>query len=94
MSCPKKIFSPCIACGTPVIASAHTAIPEVAGDAASYVEPNNVDELVLKLEQLLNDEIKQQSMKELGFQRARQFTWNRAAQETLSVYREVTASLV
>ena len=83
-----------MACGTPVIATAHTAIPEVAGEAASYVEPNNVDQLVLKLEQVLSHETEQQLMKELGFQRARQFTWNRAAQETLSLYREVAASLV
>lgn len=78
-----------MACGTPVIATAHTAIPEIAGEAALFVEPNNIEQLVLKLEQVLNDETEQQSLKALGFQRAGQFTWNRAAQETLSVYREV-----
>ncbi|MGE0473578.1 MAG: glycosyltransferase family 4 protein [Nitrospirales bacterium] len=80
-----------MACGAPVIATGHTAIPEVAGDAASYVDVNNVEQLVMRLKLILNNEAEQQTLKELGFQRVKRFTWNRAAQETLSVYREVTA---
>lgn len=80
-----------MACGAPVIATDRSAIPEIAGDAALYVDPTNVEQLVAKLEQLLSDEAARQKMREHGFQRARQFTWNRAAHETLSLYRKVTS---
>ncbi|MGD9849877.1 MAG: glycosyltransferase family 4 protein [Nitrospirales bacterium] len=79
-----------MACGAPVIATDRTAIPEIAGEAALYVDPHDVAQLVAKLERILSDETEQQKMREQGFQRARQFTWNRAAHETLSLYRKVT----
>ena len=81
-----------MACGAPVVAANCAALPEIAGEAAIYVNPQNVEELAFRMEQFLGDHAQQALMRERGFQHVRQFTWDRAAKETLSVYREVIAS--
>lgn len=80
-----------MACGTPMILAEGTALPEIGGDAAWYVNPNNPEQLRDCLERLLFDEAQQQHMTETGMKRAGQFTWEKAAQDTLNVYREVMA---
>ena len=74
--------------GTPVIASRVSSLPEVAGDAALLVDPFDVDALAGALEQVAGDPALRADLAARGFRRVRRFSWERAAQETLAVYRE------
>jgi glycosyltransferase involved in cell wall biosynthesis len=76
-------------CGTPVIVSNISAMPEVVGDAAIMVDPHDVDGLSVAMWRLLTDETQRKNLVELGLQRAQQFSWLRAARQTLSVYHKV-----
>ncbi len=75
------------ACGTPVLTSNLTSLTEAAGDAALLVDPYDVEALAAGLEQLLKDRPLRDELRERGIAHARQFSWPRAAQETVSVYR-------
>jgi glycosyltransferase involved in cell wall biosynthesis len=75
-----------MACGTPVITSNATSLPEVAGNAALMVTPGKVGELVETLLLVLRDEALRHDMREQGLRRARLFSWERTARETLAVY--------
>lgn len=78
-----------MASGTPVVTSKTTSLPEVAGDAALLIDPENVDEIGTALVRLLGDTSLQESLRAKGLLRAKQFTWERTARETFAVYREV-----
>lgn len=78
-----------MACGAPVITSNTTALPEVAGDAAVLINPEDPVELGEAMSQVLQDSSLRTTLRSRGFERARQFTWERAAERTLAVYREV-----
>jgi len=78
-----------MACGTPVITSKVSSMPEIAGDAAVLVDPLSVDDLAGALSRVLLNKNQQQQMSERGLQRSRQFTWERTARETLRAYREL-----
>jgi glycosyltransferase involved in cell wall biosynthesis len=79
-----------MACGTPVIASNRTSIPEVAGDAALLVDPGNNGELTDAIEAVLSDNALRDSLRNKGLERARLFSWERTARETLALYNEVS----
>lgn len=79
-----------MACGAPVITSNTTALPEVAGDAAVLVNPENTEELADAIIRVLEDSDLRATLRAMGFERARRFTWERAAQRTLAVYREIS----
>lgn len=74
-----------MACGTPVVASNVSSIPEVVGDAALLVDPYNVRELYWAMREVLTDEILRKKLIWRGGHRARQFTWEKTARETLDV---------
>jgi glycosyltransferase involved in cell wall biosynthesis len=77
-----------MACGAPVIASAVTALPEVAGDAAHLLaDPQDAEELADALWRMLEDSAWRQQFIRRGLARARQFTWQAAAQKHLELYR-------
>lgn len=76
-----------MACGTPVVVSNVSSLPEVVGDAALLVDPNNDEELAVALQRLLSDEALRDALRTKGLARARTFSWERAAEETLAVYR-------
>ncbi len=78
-----------MACGCPVIASDTTSLPEVAGDAALLVDPRDAKALAERLGAALRDEPLRQSLRAKGLARAAQFSWERTARETFSVYRRV-----
>lgn len=78
--------------GCPVVASGVTSIPEVGGDAVLYVNPENVDELAAAMLRLINDPPLRKSMSIQGRSRARQFSWNRVANQTIDVYQRCLAS--
>jgi glycosyltransferase involved in cell wall biosynthesis len=81
-----------MACGTPVIASNVSSLPEVVGDAGILVDPNDVEALTVAMWRVLSDENLQREMRDKGLKRAATFSWKRAAQETLAVYRRVVES--
>ena len=76
-----------MACGTPVVVSNVSSLPEVVGDAALLVDPNSKEELAVALHRLLSNEALRASLRAKGLARARTFSWERAAEETLAVYR-------
>ncbi len=65
-----------MACGAPVIASNTTAFPEVTGDAALLVDPLNSNELADAMQNIIEDKSLANTLRERGFQRAAQFTWD------------------
>jgi glycosyltransferase involved in cell wall biosynthesis len=78
-----------MACGTPVIVSNVSSLPEVVGDAGLLVHPEDVEGLTVAMWRALTDEDLRRELREKGFKRARTFSWQRAARETLDVYRKV-----
>lgn len=64
-----------MACGTPVIASNVTAMPEISGDAALLVDPTSVKQIAGGMEQVLSDNSLRQELREKGLARASQFSW-------------------
>src|SRR5262249_36895896 len=75
-----------MACGTPVLTSNVSSLPEVAADAAVMVPPCDVDAISEGLRQLLEDSGLRQRLSERGFHRAARFSWDQCARQTLSVY--------
>lgn len=76
-----------MASGVPVICARAGSLPQVAGDAAWLIEPDAVAQLVDALDTLLNDSARAAELRVRGWARARAFTWERTARETLAVYR-------
>ena len=76
-----------MACGTPVITSAVSSLPEVAGDAALLVDPMSVDALADALVRVLSDAALAGKMRRKGLLQAGRFSWQRTAAETVAVYR-------
>lgn len=74
-------------CGTPVISSNASAMPEVVGDAGLLVDPNDLDALVQAMRLLLDSPELRADLRERGLQRARQFSWERTIDLTLAAYR-------
>ncbi len=79
-----------MACGTPVIVSKVSSLPEVVGDAALLVNPEDTDGLTVAMWRLISDENLRREMRAKGLKRAQTFSWERAARATLGVYRQVT----
>lgn len=75
-------------CGIPVITSNISSMPEVAGKAALLVDPNNIQEIVEKMNNIVNSKILRKQLIEKGFKRVKQFSWERTAKQTLKVYDE------
>jgi glycosyltransferase involved in cell wall biosynthesis len=69
-------------CGTPVITSDRGAMPEVAGEAAVLVDPNDHRQIADKIRDVISDQHLQNDMSRAGLKRASQFSWERAARET------------
>jgi glycosyltransferase involved in cell wall biosynthesis len=75
-----------MACGVPVLTSNCSSLPEVAGDAALLVDPLQVEDIAAGLERLLTDKSLRAELSGKGLERAKQFTWKRAASLTLEMY--------
>lgn len=80
-----------MACGTPVITSRVSSLPEVAGDAGMLIDPTSEAALAEAMRELLQDPARRQMLSHRGQERARGFTWERTAQMTRDVYRRVTS---
>ena len=82
-----------MACGTPVIAANTSSLPEVVGDAGLLVSPDDPQELAAAIQRVLTEPGLATTLRERGLARARQFTWERTARETMTVYQEVWAEM-
>lgn len=78
-----------MACGTPVVAFANSAIPEVVGDAAMLVRDGDVRAMASALATVLTDRVAWQEMSERSVEHSRPFTWERCASAHADVFREV-----
>ncbi|MGB3757388.1 MAG: glycosyltransferase family 1 protein [Rivularia sp. (in: cyanobacteria)] len=75
-----------MACGTPVITSNVTSLPEVAGDAGIIVNPTDVEAIVEAVLRLQNDTEFRQSLIDKGFDRVKLFTWEKTAEQVAKIY--------
>ena len=80
-----------MACGTPVLTSNVSSLPEVMGDAALYVDPLDVSALAEALTRLWDDESLRADLRARGLARAPEFSWDRTARLTIEVYRGLLA---
>jgi glycosyltransferase involved in cell wall biosynthesis len=78
-----------MACGLPVVVSNVASLPEVVADAGLLIDPQDVDELTVAMWRVLNDTALGAEMREKGLRQAARFSWERAASETLEIYRLV-----
>ena len=78
-----------MACGTPVITSNTSSMPEIGGSEVLMVNPQNANEITEKMLLLEKDEALYQKQKEIGIRRAQQFSWKYTAEQLLMVYEDV-----
>jgi len=78
-----------MACGTPVITSNTSSMPEIGGPEVIMVNPQNTQEITEKMLLLEKDEALYQKQKEIGIIRAQQFSWKYTAEQLLMVYEDV-----
>jgi glycosyltransferase involved in cell wall biosynthesis len=77
-----------MACGAPIASSNTAAMPEVAGDAALYFDPEDVDGMARVLDRLLSDGELRRDLSGKALKRARAFSWEKTAAQTLDVIKE------
>jgi glycosyltransferase involved in cell wall biosynthesis len=77
-----------LACGTPVVVSRAAALPEVVGRAGLSVDPFDVEDIRQNMERVLCDRALRTSLRTLGLERARQFSWDRVAAKVRAVLDE------
>ena len=77
-------------CGCPVVVSEIAPLPEVVGKAGLYVNPYRINEIASAMQRLTTDEELRKKLTKEGLQRARLFSWKKAAKQTLSAYEEVS----
>jgi len=73
-------------CGTPVISSNNSSMPEVADDAAFLVDPNNPNEISSGIQTILENDALRNKLIEKGFKRASQFSWEKMAKQVKKLY--------
>ena len=78
-----------MACGTPVITSNTSSMPEIGGREAILVDPENADEIAEKMLQLEKDDTFYRQQEEIGLKRAKLFSWQQTAEQLLTVYEKV-----
>lgn len=80
-----------MSCGTPVITSNVSSLPEIAGDAAWYVDPISVDDIVDAVYKVISNESLQLSLRGKGLIRAQKFSWETTASHMLELFESVAA---
>jgi len=81
-----------LSCGTPVISSCTSALPEVIGNAGILVDPFNEDEIATSIYKVLSDERVQEKLRIKGIERAKTFSWEESAKKVLEIYENVYRS--
>src|SRR5262249_7039810 len=75
-----------MACGTPVVVSRVAALPEVAGEAAAWVDPSAPESIANGILEVITQPARRAELVALGIARARAFPWERTARQTLATY--------
>lgn len=79
-----------MACGTPVVSSNTSSMPEILGDAAYFVNPKSVDELKNAIDEVLdNDELRDKLIKK-GLERVKLFTWDKCINRTIKIFNRLS----
>lgn len=79
-----------MACGTPVVTSKCSSLPEVGGDAVKYCNPNSYKSIAEKMFEFIRSEPEQAKFSMLGLERAKKFTWDACARKHLEIYQSMT----
>lgn len=80
----------CFLVGVPVITSNVSSMPEVGGEAAVYVDPNNIESIKEKLDMVMSDEKLRKEMIKKGFEQVKKFSWKKSAEQTFLVYKKLS----
>lgn len=75
-----------MACGTPVIVSNTSSLPEVVGDAGILVDPHDIENISFEMDRLINDSEVRKTLSEKGLEQSRKFTWEDSARKVIEVY--------
>ena len=78
-----------MACGCPVITSNVSSMPEVAGDAALLIDPKNTEAIAQAMASVISNEKLRKKLIEKGYEQVKKFTWDKTAEETLALYKQV-----
>lgn len=78
-----------MSCGTPVVVSNTSSLPEIIGTAGLAFSPNNLDQLIKSIHQILEDRILQQTLSKQSLLQATKFSWHKTAQETLKIFEQL-----
>lgn len=78
-----------MASGTPLICSNTSAIPEIAGKGACYINPSNPEDIAEKIEEVLKNNSLRNELIEYGYKRAAMFSWKKTANKLLELYNEI-----
>jgi len=78
--------------GTPVVTSNSSSLPEVVGNAAVLVNPENVFEIMRALHRVLVDQALREKLKHRGYEQATKFSWDDSARQLLKVYEDVAGN--
>jgi glycosyltransferase involved in cell wall biosynthesis len=78
-----------MACGTPVVASRASALPEIAGDAALYAPSDDADAWAAALQRVVGDAPLRERLRAEGFRRAQLFSWDESARQHLTLFQSV-----
>jgi len=82
-----------MACGTPVVSSNSTSMPEVGGDAVEYFSPDNIQEMKNKLSLVLKDKDLQNIMIKKGLKRAKIFSWKKSSNEHKQIFKNLAKEI-
>jgi glycosyltransferase involved in cell wall biosynthesis len=78
-----------MACGVPVVIADRASLPEIAGEAALRVDPDDPASIANSIQTILSDSACRERLVQSGFERARRFSWQATAQATLNVYKSL-----
>jgi len=77
-----------MACGTPVIASNVSCMPEILGDAPIYFDPYEIEDIAKAMEKISKDEKLREELSKKGLEQVKKYNWEDCAEKTLAIYRE------
>lgn len=80
-----------MACGTPVVCSQDTAVGETAGNAAQLVDPQSSSDIAVGIKKVLSNQEIRTRLRSAGLQRSRDFSWQRAAEETRRMLKDAVS---
>ncbi|MFC1598713.1 glycosyltransferase family 4 protein [Patescibacteria group bacterium] len=78
-----------MACGTPVVSSEVTSLPEIMGEAALYFDPNNHQQMAETINKVLTDQQLKDLLIDKGFNQVKKYSWQKCAQQILKLYQDI-----